>query len=61
MSGDDYPIYGTIPETSFLCDGLVDGGYYADPEAQCQVTEKICSRKHILFYIISILSNEIQG
>ena len=36
-SGDDYPIYGSVPDTSFLCDGLVDGGYYADPEAQCQV------------------------
>eukprot|EP00091_Calanus_sinicus_P017722 TRINITY_DN3836_c0_g1_i5.p1 TRINITY_DN3836_c0_g1~~TRINITY_DN3836_c0_g1_i5.p1 ORF type:complete len:149 (-),score=33.62 TRINITY_DN3836_c0_g1_i5:120-566(-) len=34
--GDDYPIYGQVPETSFLCDGQVDGGYYGDPEAECQ-------------------------
>ncbi len=37
LLGDDYPVYGSVPETSFICDGLVDGGYYADPEAQCQV------------------------
>merc|ERR1712025_296939 len=26
----------TIPGSSFLCDGQVDGGYYADTEAECQ-------------------------
>ena len=26
-----------VPETAFVCDGQVDGGYYADPEAECQV------------------------
>merc|ERR1712106_741585 len=36
VAGDDYPILTNVPETSFLCDGLVDGGYYADPEAECQ-------------------------
>ena len=36
MPGDDYPIFAEVPETSFLCDGQADGGYYADPEAQCQ-------------------------
>merc|ERR1719419_2243482 len=36
VPGDDYPIYAQVPETSFLCDGQVDGGYYADPEAECQ-------------------------
>ena len=25
-----------MPETAFVCDGQVDGGYYADPEAECQ-------------------------
>merc|ERR1712058_106817 len=25
-----------VPETSFFCDGQVDGGYYGDPEAECQ-------------------------
>jgi len=34
--GDDYPIFAEVPETSFLCDGQADGGYYADPEAECQ-------------------------
>jgi len=34
--GDDYPIFGQVPDTSFLCDGQVDGGYYGDPEAECQ-------------------------
>merc|ERR1712106_23892 len=33
--GEDYPIYTTPPETSFLCDGFIQG-YYADPEAECQ-------------------------
>ena len=36
VPGDDYPIYAEVPDTSFLCDGLVEGGYYADPEAECQ-------------------------
>merc|ERR1719244_768524 len=36
IPGDDYPIFAEVPETSFLCDGQVDGGYYADPEAECQ-------------------------
>merc|ERR1719427_2176010 len=36
VPGDDYPIFAQVPETSFLCDGQVDGGYYADPEAECQ-------------------------
>ena len=26
--GEDYPIYAEPPETSFACDGQVDGGYY---------------------------------
>ena len=36
IPGDDYPIFAEVPDTSFLCDGQVDGGYYADPEADCQ-------------------------
>merc|ERR1712045_264026 len=35
--GEDYPIYSEVPESGFTCDGQVDGGYYADPEAECQV------------------------
>ena len=26
----------SVAETSFTCDGLIFGGYYADPETQCQ-------------------------
>jgi len=34
--GEDYPIYDGIPNTGFSCEGRIDGGYYADVEAQCQ-------------------------
>jgi len=36
VPGEDYPIYAEVPESGFSCDGQVDGGYYADPEAECQ-------------------------
>ena len=26
VPGEDYPIYAEVPETSFICDGQVDGG-----------------------------------
>ena len=34
--GVDYPVLASVQETSFTCDGLTFGGYYADPEQQCQ-------------------------
>merc|ERR1711978_98568 len=37
VPGEDYPIYAEVPKTAFACDGQVDGGYYADGEAECQV------------------------
>merc|ERR1711971_221656 len=37
VPGEDYPIYAEVPESGFTCDGQVDGGYYVDPEAECQV------------------------
>merc|ERR1712079_903883 len=37
VPGEDYPIYAEVPETGFTCEGQVDGGYYADGEAECQV------------------------
>jgi hypothetical protein len=37
IPGQDYPILAEVPETSFSCSGQVDGGYYADKDAQCQV------------------------
>merc|ERR1712168_348505 len=37
MGGEDYPIYAEVPESAFSCEGQVEGGYYADEEAECQV------------------------
>ena len=37
IPGQDYPLYGEIPQTSFSCQGRVFGGFYADPATQCQV------------------------
>merc|ERR1719211_135986 len=42
IPGEDYPIYAEAPETGFSCEGQVDGGYCADPEAECQVFQ-ICT------------------
>ena len=42
VPGEDYPIFAEVPETSFACDGQVDGGYYADTEGECQPFH-ICS------------------
>ena len=38
VAGEDYPIYAEVPDTGFTCDGQVEGGKYADPGAECQVT-----------------------
>ena len=35
--GVDYSVLGSVPQTSFSCDGRVSGGYYADIETNCQV------------------------
>ncbi len=37
VPGVDFPAYDSIPATAFSCPGLPDG-YYADPEAGCQVS-----------------------
>ena len=37
VPGEDYPVLAAVPDTGFTCDGLVEGGYYADPEAVCQL------------------------
>ena len=39
--GADYPIFAEAPETSFSCEGRVEGGYYADTEADCQGGDSI--------------------
>ena len=38
VPGQDYPIYAEVPSTGFSCDGRINGGYYSDPAAQCQVS-----------------------
>ena len=42
--GRDYPVYDSIPPTLFSCFGQVEGGYYADPQAGCQVFH-VCSAR----------------
>lgn len=37
--GVDFPAFTTIPATSFSCRGL-KGGYYADLETNCQVSNE---------------------
>ena len=34
--GVDYPVFAEVQDTSFSCEGRVIGGYYADPEMDCQ-------------------------
>ena len=41
VPGEDYPILAEVPESGFSCDGQVEGGYYADPEADCQGSRKV--------------------
>ena len=36
VPGQDYTIFATVPQSSFTCDGKVDGGYYADADVGCQ-------------------------
>ena len=36
IPGEDYPIFAEVPDSSFICNGQVGGGYYADTEAECQ-------------------------
>ncbi|XP_037794183.1 sperm acrosomal protein FSA-ACR.1-like [Penaeus monodon] len=33
----EYPEYAVVPRTSFSCAAQETGGYFADPEAECQV------------------------
>merc|ERR1711970_531567 len=36
VPGEDYPTFAQVPETSFQCDGQIEGGYYADLDTDCQ-------------------------
>merc|ERR1712142_1445320 len=35
--GEDYPIFSSVPQTSFTCEDKYEGSYYADMETGCQV------------------------
>ena len=41
--GVDYPVLASVQETSFTCDDKTMGGYYADPEQDCQAYH-VCLR-----------------
>ncbi|XP_064098894.1 uncharacterized protein LOC135210040 isoform X2 [Macrobrachium nipponense] len=43
--GIDYPLYHTVPVTSFDCSTREFGGYYADPETNCQAFHICLGRK----------------
>jgi len=36
IPGQDYPIFAEVPETSFSCEGRVEGGFFADTQSRCQ-------------------------
>ncbi|GAU96380.1 hypothetical protein RvY_07835 [Ramazzottius varieornatus] len=40
VPGKDYPNYSSIPATSFKCENVHQAGFYADPEARCQVIRR---------------------
>ena len=48
--GVDYSVLGSVPQTSFSCDGRVSGGYYADIETNCQVHNHHQARGQILVF-----------
>ena len=52
--GVDYPVLSTIQETSFSCSGLQFGGYYADPEQQCQAYH-VCLQDNVGLYPVAFL------
>ncbi|XP_066985510.1 uncharacterized protein [Macrobrachium rosenbergii] len=45
IPGTDYPLYHTVPVTSFDCSTKEFGGYYADPETSCQAFHICLGRK----------------
>ncbi|XP_066962914.1 uncharacterized protein [Macrobrachium rosenbergii] len=48
-SGPDYPTLRTIPKTGFDCASKDFGGYYADPETNCQVFHVCWGRRSASF------------
>lgn len=60
--GIDYPIYNTVPfGLSFTCRGKLPG-YYADPEARCQVSgEKWANRRTLITPIVSKIKDQLKA
>ena len=58
----DYPIFGSVPETNFDCLGKVHGGYYSDIEAGCQVgtTRSRNTNKHTKSGLSRLRPRDIQ-
>eukprot|EP00092_Neocalanus_flemingeri_P016806 GFUD01018176.1.p1 GENE.GFUD01018176.1~~GFUD01018176.1.p1 ORF type:complete len:362 (+),score=58.29 GFUD01018176.1:29-1087(+) len=53
--GEDYPIFSSVPSTSFSCEDKEGGGYYADMEAGCQVHHTCGIREDLGFIKFSTL------
>ena len=53
--GEDYPIFSSVPSTSFTCDDKEGGGYYADMETGCQVHHTCGTREDLQFIKFSTL------
>jgi len=53
--GVDYPVLASIQESSFTCEGLVMGGYYADPEQDCQAYHVCLQDADLALYPVSFL------
>ncbi|XP_063586289.1 uncharacterized protein LOC134763656 [Penaeus indicus] len=59
-SGIDYPTFQTLPKTGFDCSSKQSGGYYADPEADCQVSggdASSCSKMSVFCLLINLPSH----
>ena len=41
IPGQDYPIYASVPETAFTCDGQVDGGELPSPYVELSMVKDI--------------------
>jgi hypothetical protein len=55
--GVDYPILAIVQETSFSCSGLIFGGYYADPEQECQAYHVCLRGPSDLFHVSFLCPN----
>ena len=57
----DYPIFNTVPETSFSCADHGDG-IYADPEARCQAWHQghnSIELKQLMLLILKFLISDL--